>query len=79
MYILVFLPELIETGGKIILIGDYNMQSIPFVYHIYDAFHSGEMNWDRSTGLGSQFLGCYAYYNLFSPFTLLYLLFPKSP
>ncbi len=78
MFILVFLPELIETGGKIILTGDYNMQSIPFVYHIYDAVHSGNLNWDWSTGLGSQFLSSYAYYNLFSPFTLLYLLFPRS-
>lgn len=78
MFILVFLPELIDTGGAIILTGDYNMQSIPFVYHIWDAVHTGALNWDWSTGLGSQFLGSYAYYNLFSPFTLLYFLFPRS-
>lgn len=78
MFILVFLPMLIETGGIITVSGDYSMQSIPFVYRIYDAVHSGQLNWDWSTGLGSQFLSSYAYYNLFSPFTLLYLLFPRS-
>lgn len=78
MFILVFLPMLIETGGVIFISGDYNMQTIPFAYHIYDAVHSGQLNWDWSTGLGSQFLSSYAYYNLFSPFTLLYFLFPRS-
>lgn len=78
MFILVFLPMLIETGGIITISGDYSMQSIPFVYRIYDAVHSGQLNWDWSTGLGSQFLSSYAYYNLFSPFTLLYFLFPRS-
>lgn len=78
MLIAVFLPEIIDMRGAIILSGDYNMQSIPFVYHIWDAVHTGSLNWDWSTGLGSQFLSSYAYYNLFSPFTLLYFLFPRS-
>ena len=78
MYILVFLPTIISTGGSIVITGDYNMQSIPFAYRIYDALHSAQFNWDWSVGLGSQFLASYSYYNLFSPFTLLYMLFPRS-
>lgn len=58
--------------------GDYSSQSIPFTYHIRDCLLSGNVCWDWSSGLGSQFLGDYAYYNLFSPFSLFYLIVPRG-
>lgn len=78
MFILIMLPELIDKGGLLIIDGDNRTQGIPFTYHIRDAILSGNVIWDHSTGLGSQFLSSYAYYNLFSPFSLLYLIIPRS-
>ena len=71
LYIAVVLPILINDKGIFTIMGDYSSQSIPFAYHIRDCLLSGNVCWDWSSGLGSQFLGDYAYYNLFSPFSLI--------
>ena len=76
LYIVIILPILINDDGILTFMGDYSSQSIPFTYHIRDCLLSGNVCWDWSSGLGSQFLGDYAYYNLFSPFTLFYLIIP---
>ena len=78
LYIVIILPILINDGGILTFMGDYSSQSIPFTYHIRDCLLSGNVCWDWSSGLGSQFLGDYAYYNLFSPFTLFYLIIPRN-
>lgn len=78
LYIVTILPILINDGGILTFMGDYSSQSIPFTYHIRDCLLSGNVCWDWSSGLGSQFLGDYAYYNLFSPFTLFYLIIPRN-
>lgn len=78
LYIAVVLPILINDKGIFIIVGDYSSQSIPFAYHIRDCLLSGNVCWDWSSGLGSQFLGDYAYYNLFSPFSLFYLIVPRG-
>lgn len=78
LYIAVVLPILINDKGIFTIVGDYSSQSIPFAYHIRDCLLSGNVCWDWSSGLGSQFLGDYAYYNLFSPFSLIYLIVPRD-
>lgn len=78
LYIFTVLPILINDNGVMTFIGDYSSQSIPFTYHIRDSLLSGKICWDWSSGLGSQFLGDYAYYNLFSPFSLFYLIVPRG-
>lgn len=78
LYIAVVLPILINDKGIFTIMGDYSSQSIPFAYHIRDCLLSGNVCWDWSSGLGSQFLGDYAYYNLFSPFSLIYLIVPRD-
>lgn len=79
MYMIVMLPDLIASGGITYGSGDYNIQSVPFIYHIRDTLLSGEIVlWDHSSGLGGQFLSSYAFYNLFSPFTVLYLIIPRG-
>lgn len=78
LFLLVMLPEMIGNNGLLIIDGDNRTQGIPFTYHIRDAVLSGNVIWDHSSGLGGQFLSNYAYYNLFSPFSLLYLLIPRS-
>ncbi|MGN0678175.1 MAG: YfhO family protein [Oscillospiraceae bacterium] len=78
LYILAILPEMISNKGVIIFGADFRSQSLPFTYHIRDCILSGNVVWDHSSGFGSQFLSSYAFYNLFSPFTLLYLIIPRN-
>ena len=78
MYILVVLPELISQDGILMYVGDYTTQLMPFTYHIRDSVLSGNVIWDHSPGLGSQFLSSYAYYNLCSPFNIFYLIVPRA-
>ncbi len=80
MYYAVMLPDLIQNGGVTYAgTGDYNNQVLPFAYHVRQLLLSGEaFGWDWSSGIGSSALTSYAFYNLFSPFTLLYLLIPHS-
>lgn len=78
LYILVMLPELIYNNGILIIDGDSKSQLLPFSYKIRDSIINGNTVWDGSTGLGGQFLSLYAYYNLFSPFSILYLLVPRD-
>ena len=78
LYILVMLPELIYNKGILIIDGDFKNQMLPFACHIRDSIFSGNVIWDGSTGLGGQFLSLYAYYNLFSPFSVFYLIVPRE-
>ncbi len=80
MYIVIMLPDLIPNGGIIYgSVGDYNTQVVPFTHHIRDAYLSGSFfGWDWSSGMGSDFIASYAYYNMCSPFTFLYLLIPEK-
>lgn len=78
LYILIYLPELIAIDGVIYGSGDYNTQACPFIFHIRRSVLEGNVIWDHSSGIGNQFLSSYAYYNLFSPFTAIYLLIPES-
>lgn len=78
MFIAVILPDLISKNGILLFSSDYLEQSIPFTYTIYDHLHNFTFGWDMSTGLGSDFLTSYAFYGLFSPFTLLYLPLPRD-
>ena len=78
LYILIILPELIAMDGIIYGSGDYNIQASPFTFHIHRSILEGNIIWDHTSGIGNQFLASYAYYNLFSPFTVIYLLIPES-
>lgn len=78
LYIAINLPILINDKGILTFGADFYSQTIPFSYHIRDCLLSGEVCWDWSAGLGEQFLGSYAYYNLFSPFSIFYLIVPRN-
>ncbi len=79
LFILIILPDLIINNCVIYGSGDYNNQTFPFIYHIRDTLLTGEnLVWDHASGIGAQFLSSYAYYNLFSPFSFLYLLVPHN-
>ncbi|MBO5378063.1 MAG: YfhO family protein [Ruminiclostridium sp.] len=77
-YIIIVLPELIAMDGVLLGSGDYNYQSLPFIFHVRSSVLEGNIFWDHTNGIGNQFLSSYAYYNLFSPFTAIYFLIPES-
>ena len=78
MFLAVIVFDIIQCNGILIFNGDFFNQTIPFTYHIYDRLRTFGFGWDMSSGLGEDFLTSYAYYNLFSPFTLLYLPLPRN-
>lgn len=78
MYILVVLPELVSQDGVLMYVGDYTTQAVPFTFHIRESILNGNVIWDHLSGMGTQFLSSYAYYNLCSPFSVLYLIIPRE-
>lgn len=75
---LMFLPSIIANKGLFTLVGDFNYQQIPFNMLSNRAIKSGDLFWNWSTDLGSNFIGSYSFYTLGSPFFWLSLLFPAS-
>nr|WP_290443412.1 YfhO family protein [Sporolactobacillus kofuensis] len=75
---LMFLPSILANKGLFTLVGDFNYQQIPFNMLSNRAIKSGDIFWNWSTDLGSNFIGSYSFYTLGSPFFWLSLLFPAS-
>lgn len=73
-----FLPSIIKNGGLFAFIGDFNVQQIPFNILSNRAIKSGDLFWNWSTDLGSNFIGSYSFYTLGSPFFWFSLLFPPE-
>lgn len=76
--VITFLIPTILGKGYFTYYGDFNVQQIPFYIHAHDAIRSGNVLWDWGTDLGSNFLGSYSFYLLFSPFFWLTLPFPSA-
>ena len=73
-----FLPFVLYNGGYFIYYGDFNVQQIPFYKLVHEAIRSGDIWWNWYTDLGGSLIGCYSFYNLFSPFFWLTLPFPTE-
>lgn len=73
-----FIPSLIFTKGIWIYYGDFNVQQIPFYYHVHEAVRNGNFLYDWSTDLGGSFVGCYSFYLYGSPFFWLSVIFPNE-
>jgi len=76
--VIVFAPITIKNGGIFTYYGDFNVQDIPFMMHVHDMVLEGNFGWDWNTDLGSNFIGSYSFYFLFSPFFWLTLPFPTA-
>ncbi len=76
--IAIFLPFIIYDKGYFLYYGDYNVQQIPFYTLAHDAVKNGEIFWNWTTDLGTNFIGSYSFYLLMSPFFWLTLLFENS-
>ncbi|MFV0400200.1 MAG: YfhO family protein [Oscillospiraceae bacterium] len=75
---IIFLPFVIMDKGMFIYFGDFNVQQIPFYKLAHEAVRSGDIFWNWYTDLGSNFVGSYSFYLLFSPFFWLTLPFPTE-
>ena len=65
-------------GGLFSVAGDFNVQQIPFAMYANDAIKSGNVIWDWSLDLGSNFIGGMTFYVLGNPSFWLSLLFPSE-
>lgn len=76
--LIMFLPFIIQDGGRFSLISDFNHQQIPFNMHSAWALKTGQAQWDWYTDLGVNFIGAFSFYTLGSPFFWLSMLFPPE-
>lgn len=81
--VFIFAYTLICYNFTVPLSGDGYLQSQTMPYQMYDIWHdffkTGHFSlWDSSTGLGVNTIGADSFYGLFSPFTLVTLIFPRS-
>ena len=76
LYFLTVLPNIIHNGGIMLYLGDFRSTTLPYTYHFHDRLF--ELGWDWTSGLGGDYLNQYSFANLFSPFTLIYMLLPRS-
>lgn len=75
---LFFIPFIIYDQGYFLYYGDFNVQQVPFYKMAHDAIRSGNIFWNWTTDLGSNFIGSYSFYLLGSPFFWLTLPFPSQ-
>ena len=66
--VIILLPYIIQSGGFLTFVNDYNYQQIPFNMYCIEAIRNGNVLWDWNTDLGGNFVGNYAFYTLGSPF-----------
>ncbi len=73
-----FLWTIIYQGGLFSLAGDFNSQQITFAMAANEAIKSGNVIWDWSLDLGSNFIGGMSFYILGNPSFWVSLLFPAK-
>lgn len=75
---IIILPNIIGGNGIYNLLADFNVQQIPFNKMIGESIKEGSILWTWYNELGSNFIGTFGFYNLFSPFNIIGYLFPSS-
>lgn len=75
---LIVLPNMIVGKGLFSLVADYNTQQVLFGKISNYSLKSGSYLWTWFNDLGSNFIGTFSFYNLFSPFSLISYLFPAD-
>jgi len=71
-------PFALKYDGMFILRDDFNKQMLPYAESANRILKNGLASWSFDLDLGSPFLTGYSYYYLFSPFQILYYLFPSG-
>lgn len=75
---IIVVPNIIIGHGIYNLIADLNYQQIPFNMLINYSIKHGGILWTWFNEMGSNFIGTFSFYNLFSPFNLVGYLFPEK-
>ena len=75
---LVVLPNTFLGKGLFFLGPDFNLQQMVFGEVINYSLKDGSYLWTWFNDLGSNFIGTFSFYNLFSPFNVISYLFPAT-
>ena len=75
---IIIVPNIIMGHGIYNLIADFNNQQIPFNMLINYSIKHSNILWTWFNEMGSNFIGTFSFYNLFSPFNLIGYLFPEK-
>ena len=75
---LMFLPITILEKGLFFIGSDFNLQQMIFGEVMNYSLKEGSYLWTWFNDLGSDFIGTFSFYNLFSPFNIIGYLFPSS-
>lgn len=75
---IVVLPNTILGKGLFFLGTDFNLQQMIFGEVINYSLKDGSYLWTWFNDLGSNFIGTFSFYNLFSPFNIISYLFPAT-
>ncbi len=79
LFIIPALSFILQNGFPFIYYGDFNAQQIPFTLSIHkDMRELSIPEYDFNAGTGLDYIGAYGFYNLFSPYTLLYAIIPEG-
>lgn len=70
------LPFIITGKGILTIWEDYNLQQLPFGEIMNHSIKEGSFLWSWYNELGSNFIGTFSFYNLFSPFNIISYFFP---
>ena len=73
---IIILPFIIIGKGMLVIWADYNVQQIPFGEIMNHSIKEGSFLWSWYNELGSNFIGTFSFYNLFSPFSMISYIFP---
>ncbi len=76
----IIIPQIIWSGSGYLFfdLADYGQQQIAFNMAINNALKNGNFLWAHFNGLGSNLIGTFSFYNMFSPFNIIGYLFPAE-
>ena len=74
----IVVPNIIVGKGIYHLMADFDLQQIPFNILMNRSVKNGDFYYTFYNDIGSNFIGTFSFYNLFSIFTLIGFLFPSS-
>ena len=75
---IIIVPNIIGGKGIYNIWADFNVQQIPFNKMINSSIRDGSILWTWYNELGSNFIGTFSFYNLFSVFNIIGYIFPAS-
>ena len=75
---IIIVPNIIMGHGIYSLVADFNLQQIPFNMLVNYSIKHGSILWTWLNEMGSNFIGTFSFYNLFSPFNIIGYLFPEK-